>query len=381
MITSRHKNLSLARHLLAALLLFGAVTVSFAQGTEGAEAEPESAASLIEDGHFYLQSGGCALAQFYFQDALRVEPNNVDAHVGKGRALACQGAYPTAIEAYQAALAIDANHLDALIHLAIAYQNQYQNDPAAYQGRLADALDVIQRAERIDADDARVQNTKGIILYQLGDLQQARTTLERAVTLATREDSSLSNTEKSTVQVNLGRAYRDMDDLELALQAFRRAVVLDPSSATAHNNLGNVAFRLGDCETAEYELSQAVNLDPNSLSAASQLGISLFECGEVAASVPRLEAATKMPGAVFLPPLFTYLARAYLEVGRVDDAVFVAQQGALLSDPESADAYYWLGRAYAQRGGPADQQNATQAYRRALELDADYAPAREALGQ
>ena len=83
MITSRHKNLSLARHLLAALLLFGAVTVSFAQGTEGAEAEPESAAALIEDGHFYLQSGGCALAQFYFQDALRVEPNNVDAHVAR----------------------------------------------------------------------------------------------------------------------------------------------------------------------------------------------------------------------------------------------------------------------------------------------------------
>lgn len=379
MITSKHQKPSVVRHVLAALLLFGAFSVALAQDT--AEAVPEDAASLIEDGHFYLQSGGCALAQFFFQDALRVEPNNVAAHVGKGRALACQGAYPAAIEAYQAALAIDANYLDALIHLAIAYQNQYQNDPNAYQGRLADALDVIQRAERAGGDDARVQNTKGIILYQLGDLSQARTTLERAVSLAGQDNSGLSNTEKSTVQVNLGRAYRDLEELELALQAFRRAVVLDPASATAHNNLGNVAFRLGDCQTAEYELSQAVNLDPNSLSAASQLGISLFECGEVASSVPRLEAATSMPGAVFLPPLFTYLARAYLEVGRVDDAVFVAQQGALLSQPESADAYYWLGRAYTQRGGPSDPQSATQAYQRALELDADYAPAREALGQ
>lgn len=379
MITSRHQKPSLLRHVLAALLLFGALSVALAQTT--GEAEPEDAASLIEDGNFYLQAGGCALAQFYFQEALRVEPNNVAAHVGKGRALACQGAYPSAIEAYQAALAIDANHLDALIHLAITYQNQYQNDPSAYQGRLADALDVIQRAERINADDARVQNTKGIILYQLGDLSQARTTLERAVNLASGDNSGLSNPEKSTVQVNLGRTYRDLDQLELALQAFRRAVVLDPASATAHNNLGNIAFRLGDCETAEYELSQAVNLDPNSLSAASQLGISLFECGEVASSVPRLEAATAMPGAVFLPPLFTYLARAYLEVGRVDDAVFVAQQGALLSDPESADAYYWLGRAYTQRGGPSDSQNANQAYQRALELDSGHAPAREALGQ
>lgn len=378
MITYRQKPTSLLRHVVAVLLLFAFASVALAQGSE--EAQPENAAELIEDGHFYLQSGGCALAQFYFQDALRIEPGNVAAHVGKGRALACQGAYPGAIEAYQAALAIDANHLDALIHLAIAYQNQYQSDPTAYQGRLADALDVIQRAERAGAEDARVQNTKGIILYQLGDLAQSRTTLEQAVALAGQPDSGLTNPEKSTVQVNLGRAYRDLDELELALQAFRRAVVLDPASATAHNNLGNVAFRLGDCQTAEFELSQAVSLDPSSLSAASQLGISLFECGEVANSVPRLEAATNMPGAVFVPPLFTYLARAYLEVGRVDDAVFVAQQGALLP-PESADAYYWLGRAYAQRAGPSDGQNANQAYQRALELDANYAPAREALGQ
>src|SRR5690606_22402396 len=132
LITSKHQKPSVVRHVLAALLLFGAFSVALAQDT--AEAVPEDAASLIEDGHFYLQSGGCALAQFFFQDALRVEPNNVAAHVGKGRALACQGAYPAAIEAYQAALAIDANYLDALIHLAIAYQNQYQNDPNAYQG-------------------------------------------------------------------------------------------------------------------------------------------------------------------------------------------------------------------------------------------------------
>lgn len=377
MITSRLKRAPLVGHVLTVLLLFSAGSLGLAQEEE---ARPADVPTLIEDGYFYLQNGDCAVAQFFFQEALRAESGNVDAFVGKGRALACQGAYVAAAEAFQSALAIDANALDALIHLAIAYQNQYQSDPAAYAGRLADALDIIQRAERVKADDARVQNTKGIILYQLGDLTAARTTLERAAALAAGNDSSLSNFEKSTVQVNLGRAYRDLEELELAQQAFRRAVVLDPASATAHNNLGNVAFRLGDCATAEYELSQAVNLDPTSLSAASQLGISLFECGDVASSVPRLEAATKLPGAAFVPPLFTYLARAYLAVGRVDDAIFAAQQGALLP-PESADAYYWLGNAYSQRGSQNDGQNARRAYERALELDSGYTPAREALGQ
>lgn len=361
---------------LLALAAVGAVALA----QNDSDSRPADPAVLIEDGHFYLRNGDCALAQFFFQEAMLRDTNNAVAQVGIGRALACQGAFPAAIEAYQAALAIDTNHLDALVHLAIAYQNQYQSDPVTYSGRLADALDVIQRAERVREGDARVQNTKGIVLYQLGDLAQSRTTLERAVSLATADDSGLSNAEKSTVQVNLGRVYRDLELLDQALQSFRRAVVLDPTSATAHNNLGNVAFRLGDCSTAEYELSQAVNLDPNSLSAASQLGIALFECGDVANSVRRLENATRLPGAAFMPPLFTYLARAYLETGRIDDAVFVAQQGALLP-PESAEAHYWLGRAYANRGGAGDDTNARQAWQRALELDASYAPAREALGQ
>src|SRR5690606_30264294 len=160
-------------------------------------------------------------------------------------------------------------------------------------------------------------------------------------------DQDLDNLEKSTLQVNLGRVYRDTGELELAQQAFRRAVVLDPTSAAAHNNLGDMAFRLGDCSTAEYELAQAVNLAPSNLSAASNLGIVLFECGEVQASLPRLQEAVQLNGAVFLPPLFTYLARAHLETGQVDEAIRRAQHGVLLSEPNpTADAYYWLGQAY-----------------------------------
>ncbi len=359
--------------VLALLLALGGA--AFAQDDE--ESGPDIA-TLISDGQFYLDRGDCSLAQFYFQEALRSDEANADALVGKGRALSCQGAYPEAIEAFQAALQVQPNHLQALVHLANTYQYQYQADPTAYSGRLADALDTIQRAEQVASNDARVQNTKGIVLYQLGDLQQARATLEQAASLAS-SSQELQNPEKSTVQVNLGRVYRDLDELELAQQAFRRAVVLDPASATAHNNLGDVSYRLGDCSTAQYELAQAVNLDPSSLSAAANLGIVLFECGDVQASLPRLEQAVQMDGAVFLPPLFTYLARAYLETGQVDEAIRRAQHGALLAEPPSAEAFYWLGQAYQRRGGQGDAQRARDAYERALEIDQSYAAATEAL--
>ncbi len=373
------RRLALASLVALVALVAGVMSVALAQDSASpSTSQTPDVPTLLRDGGFYLDRGDCALAQYFFQEALKTEPQNADALVGKGRSLACQQAYPQAIEAFQQALEADANNVPAFVHLALAYQDQYQADPKSYPNRLGDALDIVKKAESIAPNDPKVLNTKGIVQYQLGNLQDARTTLERAGSLASAQDSGLTDAERSTVQVNLGRVYRDLGEMELAQQAFRRAVVLDPTNDSAHNNLGNVAYRLNDCGTAEYELSQAVSLNPKSLSATSQLGITLFECGEIEASVPRLEDALKLDGAVFVPPLYTYLARAYLKTGKVDDAVKRAQQGALLP-PESTDAYYWLGQAYQTRGATGDVDNARTSYQRALEIDPNNADAKQAL--
>ena len=366
-----HVRAALGAAALALTLALGAL--AYAQ--EGA-APAADATRFIRDGSLYFAQGDCALAQYFYQEALKIDPTNAEALVGKGRALACQTAYASAITAFREAIAEHPNHVPAYVHLALTFQEQFVSDPTSHAGRLSDALDVLTQAGQIAPDDATVANTTGIVLYQAGDLPAAQRALERAVELAA--SAGLSDRERSTVHVNLGRTYRDQDQLELALQAFRRAVVLDPTNASAHNNLGTIMYRLGDCSGAEFELSQAVALAPNSLSAVSSLAIALFECGDVPASIPHFEQALGMDGAVFTPPLFTYLARAYLAQGRYDDAVRRAQQGALLP-PESAEAHYFLGQAYEARRGSGDVENARRAYERALELDSGFQDARTAL--
>jgi tetratricopeptide (TPR) repeat protein len=356
-----------------AVAVLGALLLT---GHAWSQTATEDVSTWLRDGSFYYAQGDCALSQYFYQEALKRAPGNVVAMVGKGRALACQGAFGSAVETFREAITTDATHVPAYVQLALTYQNQFVADPLTFSGRLADAIELLERAEAFAPTDATVKNTKGIIYYEAGDLAQARTALERAVELAAAD--ALPERERSVIQVNLGRTYRDLGELTLAQTAFRRAVVLDPASASAHNNLGHVNFRLGDCSGAEYELSQAVSLAPRSLSAVSQLAIVLFECGDVTASIPHFEQALTLDGAVFAPPLYTYLSRAYLEQGRVEDALRRAQQGALLP-PESAEAHFHLGRAYVARGASGDDEAARRAFERALELDPGLDEARSAL--
>lgn len=363
-------------HVLVAAVLL-ALGAAWAQ-EEAAPPSPEDVPTLIRNGEFFLTQNDCAFAQYSFQEALKADPDNAEALVGKGKSLACQGALQAAIDAFRQALEIAPDNVTAHVQLALAYEDQYLNDPQQYQGRLSEALDVLQRAADIAPDNVEVLNTRGIILYQQGNLQDARAAFERAI--AQIGGANITDRERSTIQVNLGKVYRDLGQFELAQQAFRRAVVLDPANASAHNNLGNIEYRLGNCSEAEYELSQATSLAPTSLSSVSQLAIVMFECGNVAGSIPQFEKALSLEGAVFAPPLYTYLARAYLEQGRMDEAIRRAQQGALLP-PESADAYYHLGRAYAARANQGDIEAARRAFEKALELDPSYAPAQEALDE
>jgi Tfp pilus assembly protein PilF len=55
-----------------------------------------------------LRAERLRLAQYFFQEALKRDPSNVEALVGKGRALGCQGAFGSAVESFREAIATDA---------------------------------------------------------------------------------------------------------------------------------------------------------------------------------------------------------------------------------------------------------------------------------
>ena len=329
-----------------------------------------STQELLQQGNIYYARGDCLTSQLLFQRVLEQEPDSVEALLGRGRALVCQGDLDLGIEEYQSVIDAQPTRVDAYIQLANAYNLQYKSDPERYSARLTDALDLLERAESIEPDNALLSNTRGVLLYEQGSAQGAQAALEKAVQL------DVSN---ATYQANLGAVYRSTEQLEKALTAFKRAVVLQPESANFRNELGDIYFKLDRCEDAEFELRQAVEIDENLLEANFNLARTLFDCDQVNASVPFFEKVIELD-AISLPPAYTYLARAYIQQSQLDKAVTEATKGALLP-PANAEAYYWLGQAYEIRGGADDLPKARDAYERALEIDPNYASAKEALDQ
>jgi tetratricopeptide (TPR) repeat protein len=80
--------------------------------------------------------------------------------------------------------------------------------------------------------------------------------------------------------INVGMLFYEEGELESAAGSFLRAVAVDADSAVAHFNLGSVLEELGQLETSRKHLRVAVRLDPNHADAHYNLA---FVCDRMGA--------------------------------------------------------------------------------------------------
>lgn len=69
--------------------------------------------------------------------------------------------------------------------------------------------------------------------------------------------------QKVEALLNCGTLFYEDGNLEKASEYFRRALDLEPENSLAHFNLGSVLEDIGEAEAARQHLRQAVRLDPN----------------------------------------------------------------------------------------------------------------------
>jgi tetratricopeptide (TPR) repeat protein len=138
-------------------------------------------------------------------------------------------------------------------------------------------------------------------------------------------------------------------ELERAVEAYQRAIELEPRFAEAHANLGAVLARLGHYEQAVRAYERALSLDPQLNAARVNLGLAHYRAGALAAALETFRAAyARDPSLLQARQL---LGLVLVEIGKGDEAV-PHLEASLRAAPQEPAVLFALGRVYARRDDP-----------------------------
>lgn len=144
--------------------------------------DPKEVKAYQELGSYYQQKLD-PIAASYYQNALNVDPDNVEIHYNLGKLYQDLGQTQEAEQEYKTALRIDEKHIPSLNNLGYLYLD----DPNHYE----DAVKLFTRAIQENPDFVYSVCNRGVAYEYLKQYDKARKDYEKALTLKTNFEPAL----------------------------------------------------------------------------------------------------------------------------------------------------------------------------------------------
>jgi len=191
------------------------------------QSDPKSAAPPLLKGFALMAQNNPQAAVEAFNTALKLKPDLLDARRALGQAYQQLGQFDRAEENYRRALAINDKDVASLNNLAWLLAEQRK--------KLDEALPLAVKADQLAPASPEVLDTLGWIQYRRGSYEEAEKSLTRAA------DKAPNN---GTIRYHLGMAYARLGRRDDAVSALRRAAQLDPKLAESEK-INDVIKELG----------------------------------------------------------------------------------------------------------------------------------------
>ena len=226
------------------------------------------------------QAGQLEEAERLYRIALQSPGAPALVHYNLGVLCMAQRRPAEAAQAFQAAIGLQPDMVDAVINLGTAEMAL---------GQLEEAAQLYWRALEMRPDSVMALGNLGKVLQDLGRPEEARAAYNTALAL---------QPDNVEVLINLGAALVERREWQEAVSITGRAIRLRPTAAIAHANLAVGLLGLGQHEASLAACRQAIALAPPEAAIAATLGGVMLELGEAA------EAASLCRQAVALAPGF-----------------------------------------------------------------------------
>jgi tetratricopeptide (TPR) repeat protein len=287
------------------------------------KAEPGNVGALGNLGVVYSRTHRYVEAVSVYQRALRFAPGDPQLETNLGLAYLKQERYASALPIFEklaaAAENAQARELVATCRLGLG---QYQS-----------ALAILEPLHSADPKNGGVSYMLGVVYQKLKRTQEAHAVWAQM----------MESVSPAQADFLMGKAGYETGRFEEAAAYFRKTLAADPHFDGAHRELGKTLISLRNDAEAEKELRQAA---PGDTEAAYYLGALLAKAGK-AEAIPLLlqtrEANPDSWGASY------YLGRAYLEQGRLKEAVESLERAARVR-PDEPTVQYQLSRALQKSG-------------------------------
>ena len=181
---------------------------------------PAYPAVHINLGHAYWSKGKLDAAIGAYQQALALQPDQVEALNNLGTAHAQKGALDAALGFFQRALAVKPDYVEAQGNLGSVYVKQ---------GRLDETVSIYQEALSRKPDNPEILHNLGIVWHRKGDLKQAISHYTRALE---------RNPHQESLYHNLAFALHGLGERPEALKVLKRAQHHFPGEETPSKVLG-----------------------------------------------------------------------------------------------------------------------------------------------
>ena len=258
-------------------------------------------------------AGERSAAAAALRQALQLAPDSAAVHYRLGRLSAAE-ADGSAIQHFEAALAVDPDYREAIYALAQEFR---------LAGRDAEAAAQIERYESVST--TRRRRYQDPLVDSMDSVRSA----------------------SAQQAFNDARTSQDSGDLQAALAGYGSALEIDPNHAQAHVNLIVVNGQLERHEEVEKHYQRAVELDPSVAEAHYNFGVSRHLAADYSAAVSAFRKALAINPQD--ANAHNNLANA-LEQGGQDAEAARHYRLAIEHDPSHPQANYHLGRRLAERG-------------------------------